>query len=73
MKEVVPEFLQEEATPEAIFSAGMDLLVNPVRRQQMLADYQQMRQSLGTPGVADRAAIAILQMLSNQTKEVLPT
>lgn len=72
MKEVVPEFLQEEATPEAIFSAGMDLLVNPVR-QQMLADYRQMRQSLGTPGVADRAAIAILQMLSNQTKEVLPT
>ncbi len=62
MKQIVPEFLQEEATPEAIFSAGMDLLANPVR-QQMLADYQQMRQSLGTPGVADRAAIAILGLL----------
>jgi len=62
MKQIVPEFLQEEATPEAIFSAGMDLLANPVR-QQMLADYQQMRQSLGEPGVADRAAIAILGLL----------
>lgn len=63
MKQIVPEFLQEKATPEAIFSAGMDLLMNPVRRQQMLADYQEMRQSLGRPGVADRAAIAIGQML----------
>lgn len=70
MKQIVPEFLQEEATPEAIFSAGMDLLVNSVRCQQMLADYQQMRQSLGESGVADRAASAIGQMLSNQTKEV---
>jgi len=69
--QIVPEFLQEEATPEAILSAGMDLLMNPVRRQQTLADYQQMRQLLGEPGVADRGAIAILQMLSNQTKEVL--
>jgi len=62
MKQIVPEFLQEEATPEAIVSAGMDLLANPVR-QQMLADYQQMRQSLGEPGVADRTAIAILGLL----------
>ncbi|MGK7903643.1 MAG: lipid-A-disaccharide synthase [Hormoscilla sp.] len=59
MREIVPEFLQEEATPEAIVSAGMDLLVNPVRRQQIHSDYQQMRQSLGEPGVADRGAIAI--------------
>jgi len=33
-----------------------ELLSKPSLRQQTLADYQQMRQSLGTVGVSDRAA-----------------
>lgn len=64
MKSIVPELLQEEATPENIIQASMEILVNPERREQMLADYQQMRQCLGELGVCDRAAQEILQMVS---------
>jgi len=63
MRRIVPEFLQEQATPENIIQAAMELLLNPSRRQQTLADYQQMRQCLGEVGVCDRAAQEILQML----------
>ncbi|WP_066379625.1 lipid-A-disaccharide synthase [Anabaena sp. CA = ATCC 33047] len=65
MKPIVPELLQEQATPENITQAAIELLLNPERRQQTLADYQQMRQSLGEIGVCDRAAQEILQMLPN--------
>ena len=63
MKLIVPEFLQEKATTEAIFQESLDLLFNSQRREKMLADYRQMRQSLGEVGVGDRAAKEILQML----------
>jgi lipid-A-disaccharide synthase len=58
----VPEFLQEQATPENIVQAAMELLLNPSRREQTLADYEEMRQSLGEVGVCDRVAQEILQM-----------
>jgi lipid-A-disaccharide synthase len=63
MKPIVPELLQEQATPENITQAAMELLLNCERRQQTLADYQEMRQSLGELGVCDRAAKEILGML----------
>ncbi|MBD2165308.1 lipid-A-disaccharide synthase [Calothrix membranacea FACHB-236] len=64
MREIVPEFLQEQATAANITQAAMELLLNPEKRQQTLADYQEMRQSLGEIGVCDRAAQEILQMLN---------
>jgi lipid-A-disaccharide synthase len=66
MKQIVPELLQEQATPENIVQAALELLLNPSRRQQTLADYQEMRRSLGEVGVCDRAAQEILQLLPNQ-------
>ncbi|MBD2343901.1 lipid-A-disaccharide synthase [Anabaena subtropica] len=62
MKPIVPELLQEQAIPENIVQASMELLLNSERRQQILADYHQMRQCLGELGVCDRAAQEILQM-----------
>ena len=66
MKPIVPELLQEDATPENIEHAAMELLLNPSRRQQTLADYQEMRRCLGEVGVCDRAAQEILQMLPSR-------
>ncbi|MEH2056147.1 MAG: lipid-A-disaccharide synthase [Nostoc sp.] len=63
MKAIVPELLQEQATPENIVQTAMDLLLNPSRREQTLADYEEMRRCLGEVGVCDRAAQEILQML----------
>ncbi|MEH2243265.1 lipid-A-disaccharide synthase [Nostoc sp.] len=67
MKPIVPEFLQEQATPENIIQAAMELLLNPSRREQTLLDYQEMRRSLGEVGVCDRAAQEILQMRPNNS------
>ncbi|MBD2596815.1 lipid-A-disaccharide synthase [Nostoc spongiaeforme FACHB-130] len=64
MREIVPELLQEQATPENITQAAMEILLNPERRRQTLTDYAQMRQCLGDIGVCDRAAQEILQMLT---------
>jgi len=63
MKPIVPEFLQERATPENVTQAAMELLLNPSRKEQTLADYREMRQHLGEVGVCDRAAEEILQMV----------
>jgi lipid-A-disaccharide synthase len=64
MREIVPEFLQERATPENVTQAAMELLLNPSRKEQMVADYREMRQHLGEVGVCDRAAEEILQMVN---------
>lgn len=63
MTEIVPEFLQYQATPAAITQASLELLLNPEQRQTMLQGYADMRQALGTVGVCDRAAQKILTLL----------
>lgn len=65
MKLIVPELLQEQATPDNIVQNALELLLNPSRKQQTLADYQQMRTCLGEVGVCDRAAVEILALLPN--------
>jgi len=62
MKGIVPEFLQDEATVENITQEAIALL-QPDRRQKMLADYQEMRRAVGEVGVCDRAAHEILDLL----------
>lgn len=64
MRAIVPEFMQTQATPDNLATTALEILLNPQRRAAMLADYQTMRQTLGEPGVCDRAAHEILQVLS---------
>jgi lipid-A-disaccharide synthase len=63
MRSIVPELLQEQATSENIVDVALEILFNSERREQILADYQEMRRSLGEVGVCDRAAKEILQLL----------
>jgi lipid-A-disaccharide synthase len=63
MRQIVPELLQEQATPENIAQESLELLLNSEKRQQNLADYQEMQSLLGEAGVCDRAASAILDLL----------
>ena len=63
MKPIVPELLQEQATPENIVQIALELLLNPIRRQETLDAYKQMRLSLGEVGVCDRASSEIFQLL----------
>lgn len=69
MEAIVPEFLQDEATPESISNAALELLLNTEKQQAMRDGYQRMRNALGTPGVCDRAANAILNALLNKPLE----
>jgi lipid-A-disaccharide synthase len=69
MKPVVKEFLQYHATPEKILQESLELLFNSAYRQQMMQGYQEMQQAIGTPGVCDRAAAAILHLLSEPASE----
>ena len=63
MKSIVPELLQDAATPDLVASESLELLLNPERRDRMLSDYTQMRLALGDSGVCDRVAQAILAKL----------
>lgn len=60
---IVPELLQWAATPEAIGDAALELLLNSKKRQQMIDGYAGMKRAMGEPGVCDRAANEILDML----------
>jgi lipid-A-disaccharide synthase len=62
MKEIVPEFLQDEATPENLARSAMELLQTE-KRGKAIVDYQEMRQALGEPGACHRAAKSMLEMV----------
>ncbi|NEP38849.1 MAG: lipid-A-disaccharide synthase [Okeania sp. SIO2H7] len=62
MKAIVPELLQEKATPENIVSEALELLLNSEVRTKTINDYRQMRRALGEVGVGDRAANTILNI-----------
>jgi lipid-A-disaccharide synthase len=61
---IVPELLQGEATPERIVSELEPLWEGP-RREQCLADLERVRQRLGPPGAAERAAAIALELIGS--------
>lgn len=66
MKPIVPELLQEEATPQRIVAESLELLCNRQRRDRMLIEYKEMCKCLGDVGVSDRAAREIFQLLKSR-------
>jgi lipid-A-disaccharide synthase len=62
---LVPELLQDALQPAAIVSA-VESLLDPTseNRRRMNEGYRQLRTALGDPGVTDRAAAAILDLLA---------
>lgn len=64
--EIVPELFQQDATPRQIADRACKLLLDHSERQQMLAGYQQVRSHLGQPGVLQRAAQEILDLLDRR-------
>ncbi len=62
-KQVVPEFLQYEMTPENLANAIRPLLMQTAERKEMLLGYEEVRRTLGLPGVYERAAEAILNRI----------
>lgn len=61
---LVPELLQTEFRAESIVEVAEPLLHDGPERQAMLAGYERLRLLLGSPGVTDRAAAAILDQIA---------
>ncbi|OPY91555.1 MAG: lipid-A-disaccharide synthase [Syntrophus sp. PtaU1.Bin208] len=67
-KTVAPELIQHEATPERIAAEVMAILQDDQRRRIMKEELSQLREKLGRPGAARRAAdlaLSLLEMKSN--------
>lgn len=62
-REVVPEFLFENATTERLTDALFQLLENDEARARMFEDLAGCRERLGPPGVVDRTAAALAGFL----------
>jgi lipid-A-disaccharide synthase len=60
---VFPEFLQDEATPENISRAALELLQDEERRAQIKTKLAGVVSSLGGPGANRRAAQAIVRLI----------
>ncbi|MGI8432250.1 MAG: lipid-A-disaccharide synthase, partial [Chthoniobacterales bacterium] len=59
-REIVPEFIQGAAQPAAISEAVLQLLEEPKRREQMVADFDAVIAQLGTGSAHAAAAGAVL-------------
>ena len=62
---LVPEFLQEDFNADRLVEQAIPFLESSEARRMMLSGYERLRQTLGEPGVTDRAASAILDQLSS--------
>jgi lipid-A-disaccharide synthase len=60
-KRLVPELIQSDANPRSVAKAALELLEDPRRYAQLRRELLAIRQTLGTPGAADRAAGSILK------------
>ena len=62
-KEVVPEFIQHEAQPDAIVKAVRLLMEDSATRDRMISDFNEITTKLGGTGASERAAQTILEEL----------
>lgn len=62
---VVPELLQNDASPERIAQEAEGLLTDPERYRQMKDNLLKVKNQLGRPGVVDRVAKYIWETVSN--------
>ncbi len=64
-REIVPEFIQQNARPAAIAKEVLQLLTDRDRRERMVADFDAVIAKLGQGGANEMAARAILETVSS--------
>ena len=65
-KRAVPELIQNDFTPERVSAEVLRVLNDQSAREAIRRDLAEVRHRLGPPGAIDRAADAILQLLSTE-------
>jgi lipid-A-disaccharide synthase len=66
-KEVVPEFIQQRAKPNALLKAVQPLIENVNARRQMISQFDLIIAKLGNSGANERAARAIIEESGSAT------
>ena len=62
-KRIVPEFVQGDAAAAKILPEALELIADGPRREQMRADLQAVRDTLGGPGASKRAAEQVIAVM----------
>jgi lipid-A-disaccharide synthase len=65
-REIIPELLQKEVTPERIAQHLQAMLEDAQTRASMLAGLQEVKTRLGAPGASGRAAAVALDILNRE-------
>jgi lipid-A-disaccharide synthase len=63
-KEVVPEFIQHRARPDAIAKTVLQLINDPTARDRTISEFDRIVAKLGEGGASEKAARAIVEELS---------
>ena len=66
-KEVVPEFIQHRAKPDAFVKAMQPLIENANERERMISQFDVIIAKLGDSGASERAARAIIEEIGSAT------
>lgn len=66
-KEIVPECIQEDATPEIIAKRFFDFYCNPFKMETMINELKDVKRKLGEPGASQRAAEIILEEIQSRS------
>jgi len=66
-REVVPEFIQHRAKPEAIAKAAWQLMENTDAREQMISEFDAIVGKLGVGEASEKAAGAIIEEIGRST------
>lgn len=61
-RRIVPELLQDDATPEALAENALRLLTDVTARSQTRQDLEAVRAMLGGPGASERTAKLVLEL-----------
>ena len=69
-RQIEPELLQDDCTPEKIAASALELL-EPERFTQLQRDLQEVKEKLGEPGAVKRVAELVLRMVRQKQKESL--
>jgi lipid-A-disaccharide synthase len=70
-RQVVPELVQDDFTPDAVARRALPLLEDRGTAEAMRADLRAVRAKLGTPGASRRAAEAVLAVAARNTPQRL--
>jgi lipid-A-disaccharide synthase len=62
-KEICPELLQFDATPDKIFDAAQKILFERGKSEEMKKELLKVKESLGKEGASRRAAVAVINFL----------